>query len=243
MEMIDDDLKEVSDCSVLLDSLNANPNEETLSPADVAWADSCLSKDVGALDTDWSSVKDSLMEILTSQPQSGRQPTVNENLLPRESVRNLGFDRRYDQDEDLIDEDHDIGDAQSIEISEDNEGYLAFGNKNGRARGRSRFDSNVFRPNYTEEIGKVKHLSFGMALSLTTYEVEPLSEDIFKVWDLGIANELDDFTKEFSKPFVEVPEEIQLISDDSTSWNDSMDVSVDHLIAGVGRLSLIQRTK
>lgn len=230
---------------VFLNSLISNINEDTLSSEDLAWADSCLNKDVGASDTDWVSVKDALLEILSSQPepldnssvaQSTMQLTAGEANLIRETFSFVEFGRGSDVDEDLMDGD-DVGEVESIDISEDDEEDLTSRNKRGRVR--RKVIGNVFRPNYSEDVN-VENIDSDMNSSLTTYEVDHSSEDIFKVWDLGISEEQDDFTKQLNKALADAPSQIQSTTNDSAAL---MHVSVDDLIAGIGDLSLKQNTK
>ena len=244
MAIIDDDMKEVS---FSLDSLNTDPIEGALLPADLAWADSCLNKDMGASTMDWSSMKDALMDILSSQTEplnssvtkSTGHSTDCEFLLPSKYVKNLGFNIRSDEGENcLVDDIGVLGDAESIKVSEDDEEGFVLGKQNGRVRGGSRL-YDVFQPNYVEDIGKMEHLGFGLDLGLTTFEVDHSSEEIFKVWDLGISNELHMFS-ELNEAFAEVP---RIQDNDSASWTDSTNACVDDLIAGVGLLSLNQHTK
>ncbi|KAJ8450934.1 hypothetical protein Cgig2_032559 [Carnegiea gigantea] len=193
MAIVDDDMREVSIYSLLPDSPNDSPSAVALLPADLAWADSCLNKDMDGISMDWTSMKDVLMEIVSSQTgslncsstESGRQSTYCEFLLSGENVTNP-FDIRSEKDGNLIVDD--IGDAEYIEVSEDDEEGLVLGTQKGTVRGRSRLGS-VFQPNCTEDIGKMEHLGSGLDLSLTTYEVEHSSEEIFGVWDLGISDE------------------------------------------------------
>lgn len=238
MIIVDNDMKEDLDYSSLLDSLNSNLSEVALSLEDIAWADSCLSKDVGSSNTEWNSVKDALLEILIS-PQAPPSSAMAESSGQPTSTNDAILQFRENVDEDLINDD-DVGEVKSIELSEDDE--EDFMNKHGRVKGKTSV-ANVFLPNYREDMVAVQKLDSGLDMGLTTYEVEPSSEDIFKVWDLGICDELDDFTKQMNKALSEIPHQNQSTDDDSTSWKDSMNVSVDDLIAGFGGLSLVQITK
>lgn len=243
MAIVDDDMREVSICSLLPDSPSNSPSAVALLPADLAWADSCLNKDMGGFSMDWSSMKDILREIASSQTgslncsstESGRQSTDCEFLLSGENVTNP-FDVRSEKDDNLIVDD--IGDAENIKVLEDDEEGLVLGTQKGMVRGRSSLGS-VFQPNYTEDIGKTEHLVSGLDLSFTKCEVEHSSEEIFIVWDLGISDEPHVFS-ELDEAFGDIP---QIQYDGSTSWKDSMNVSIDDLIAGVGHLYLTQHTK
>lgn len=243
MAIVDDDVMEVSVYSLLPGSPYNSPSAMAVLPADLAWADSCLNEDMDGFSMDWSSMKDVLMEIVSSQTgslnssstESGRQSTYCEFLLSGENVTNP-FDIRSEKDGNLIVDD--MGDAEYIQVSEDDEEGIVLGTQKGTVRGRSRLGS-VFQPNCTEDIGKMEHLGSGLDLSLTTYEVEHSSEEIFKVWDLGTSDELHVFS-ELNEAFGDVP---QIQYDGSTLWKDSTNVSIDDLIASVGHLSLTQHTK
>lgn len=244
MSTVEDKMKEDSVYSLLVNSLNSNLNEEPLSPEDVAWADSCLNKDVDSTDTNWNFVQEALLEILSSQPgernstaaESSGPPLDDQILQYVTNIESLEFSTGYDEheDEDLIDdEDDDIGEAESMGgLSEEDEDDMMLGSGRARVRGKRRFKS-VFRPNYTEDIViKGENSDSGLNLSLTTNEMEPLSEDLFKVWDLGILDEEDEFSTELSKALSETPPPIESSVDDSTSLKDLVNVSVDDLITG-----------
>ncbi|XP_021738722.1 uncharacterized protein LOC110705178 [Chenopodium quinoa] len=246
MAIVDDDMKEDSLRSVFLNSLISNVDEESLSLEDVAWADSCLNKDVDDSDTDWSSIKDALLEIISAQPeppatsvvQSSMQLSADEIPQFRENLISMDFGAGSDEDEDLID--GDFGEIESIDLSEDDEDDFVTRNKRGRVRGKV---LNVFRPNYSEDV-KAENLDSDLNSSLTTFEVNTSLEDIFKVWDLGISDEQDEFGKQLNKALADVPSQIQSSSSDSAVvLNDPMQVSIDDVIAGIGDLSLKQYTE
>ncbi|KAH9611541.1 hypothetical protein KSS87_007630 [Heliosperma pusillum] len=249
MAIINDDMNEDTVHSSRLDSLASNISEARLSRNDLAWADSCLNDDlaVPSNTTDWSSIKDVLLEILSSQAgpadfvaaQNDTHFSIGEDLNVHDYVAGLSFGRESDDDEDLVDV---IGDIENIEISDDDEGNLITASKRGIARTRRRIE-NVFRPNYSEDMVNVDNNDTGTDLSLTTQEIlDTLSEDIFKVWDLGISEEQDDFTKQLDKAFSEFPPPIQPNPDDSTVWEDGTRVSMNDLVSGMGDLSLNKNT-
>lgn len=248
---MDDDMKEDSVYSLLVDSLNSDFNEEALSPEEVAWADSCLNKDADSTETDWSSVQDVLLEILSSHrgepdyavAESVGQTTDDEILNSRSNVESLGFRRGSDEDEDLID--GDIGEAESLGSSEEEEedyDDLMVGNRKARARAKRRLKS-VFQPHYTEDSVKEESPDSDLHSSFTMDELEPSSEDLFKVWDLEIPDEEDEFTTELNEALCEIPPPNESTVDGPTSLEDFVNVSVDDLIAGLGDLSLEQDIK
>ena len=249
MAAVDDEMKEDPVYPLLLDSLNTNLNEEPLAPEEVAWADSCLNNDVDSTETDWNSVQDALLEILSSQlgepdfaaTESAGQTASDEILCSRLNVESLGFRAGSDEDEDLID--GDTGEAESLGSSEGEEEYddddLMVGNGKARARGKGRVKS-IFQPHYTEDNVKEESPDLDLGSSLITDELEPSSEDLFKVWDLEIPEEEDEFTKELNKALSEIPSPAESNADASTSLEEFVNVSVDDVIAGLGDLSLEQ---
>lgn len=247
MATVNYDMKEDSMHSVFLDSVISNLDDDALSPEDLAWADSCLNKEVDASDADWSSIKDALLEIISSQSespanfsaaQSSMEVIANEAFRSRENLSSGEFGRGSDEDEDLLDEDDDFGEVESIDISEDDGDDFVSRNKRLRMRGKNL--NNVFRPNYSEDV-KVEDLDSGLSSSL--YEVDTSLQSIFQVWDLGVSDEQDDFTKQLNKAIDDGPSQIQSISFDSAASKDQMHVSMDDLIAGIDGLSLKQNTK
>ena len=66
---VEDAENEVSVSSAILNSIASRQNE-VLSPEDLAWVESCLVKDSDISDTDWIPLKNALLDIISSQPQS-----------------------------------------------------------------------------------------------------------------------------------------------------------------------------
>lgn len=253
MAAVDDEMNEDSVYSLLVDSLNSDFNEEALLPEEVAWADCCLNKDADSTETDWSSVQDVLLEILSSHPggpdsavaESAGQTANDDVLHSRSNVESLGFHTGSDEDEDLID--GDIGEAESLgssegEEEEEDDDDLMVGNRKARARGKGRLKS-VFQPHYTEDSVKEESPDSGLHSSFTTAELELSSEDLFKVWDLEIPDEEDEFTAELNKALYEIPPPTESTVDAPPSLENFVNVSVDDLIAGLGDLSLEQDIK
>lgn len=251
MAAADDEMNEDSVYSLLVDSLNSDFNEEALLPEEVAWADCCLNKDADSTETDWSFVQDVLLEILSSHPggpdsavaESAGQTANDDVLHSRSNVESLGFHTGSDEDEDLID--GDIGEAESSsegEEEEEDDDDLMVGNRKARARGKGRLKS-VFQPHYTEDSVKEESPHSGLHSSFTTDELELSSEDLFKVWDLEIPDEEDEFTAELNKALCEIPPPTESTVDAPPSLENFVNVSVDDLIAGLGDLSLEQDIK
>ncbi|GMH23597.1 hypothetical protein Nepgr_025440 [Nepenthes gracilis] len=93
---------------------------------------------------------------------------------------------------------------------------------------------NAFQPNYNDEMPGTETSDLGLDMGLSFYELELSSDQIFKVWDLGISDEEDDFTKQLNKALSE--------SSSQTVRATSEDESLDGLIAGISDLSLSQNS-
>ncbi|CAN0907683.1 hypothetical protein LINGRAHAP2_LOCUS24934 [Linum grandiflorum] len=61
-------------------SLESSQNVDSISTEDVAWADSCLVKDPDISNGEWSSVKGSLLEMLSLIPDSSAGDTMDHSL-------------------------------------------------------------------------------------------------------------------------------------------------------------------
>lgn len=97
-------------------------------------------------------------------------------------------------------------------------------------------DGDPFLPTYKEgERGSVSP-DLGLDLDPFAVEIEPLSDDIFKVWDLGVPDEEDELITQLKKALAETSSaSMPSTIDDSGTWEDE---SLDNLIAGVADLSL-----
>ncbi|CAN1173303.1 hypothetical protein LINPERHAP2_LOCUS30593 [Linum perenne] len=87
-----EDLREDGSISSLLhESLASSQNVDSVSTEDIAWADSCLVKDLEISDGEWSSVKDSLLEMLSLIPDSSAvaTTTTTDRALPAEGGTDL----------------------------------------------------------------------------------------------------------------------------------------------------------
>ncbi|CAN1256061.1 hypothetical protein LINPERPRIM_LOCUS9192 [Linum perenne] len=73
--------EEGSISSLLYESLASSQNVDSVSTEDIAWADSCLVKDPEISDGEWSSVKDSLLEMLSLIPESSAVGTTTDRGL------------------------------------------------------------------------------------------------------------------------------------------------------------------
>lgn len=60
---------EVSVSSLILNSIDSQ-QKEVISPEDLAWVDSCLIEDTDVLESSWNPLKNALLEIISSTPES-----------------------------------------------------------------------------------------------------------------------------------------------------------------------------
>ncbi|KAK9691006.1 hypothetical protein RND81_09G170200 [Saponaria officinalis] len=245
MAIINDDVKEDTVTSAAVESVKSYPSEDALSPNDFTWVNSCLNNDGDDSHSDWSSIKDALSEIFNSQsgqidsvvPENNTRLTIDQYHSFRDYIASLLEGSGSEEDGDL--EEDDFGDIRSLQLSDYEVDDFPIANRRARARGNRRIE-NIFRPNYTEDIVKIESNETGIDLGSTTWEVESSSENIFKVWDLEISDEQDDFTKQLTIALAESP--LPINPDDSTALEDIVLVSVDDLISGIGDLSLKQNT-
>ncbi|XP_057545180.1 uncharacterized protein LOC130824262 [Amaranthus tricolor] len=238
-----DEMKDSMD--YILNPLKSNLSDETwISPEDIIWVDSCLNQDVDTSDTNWASIKDALMEIISSEVEFPVKrseaeistQTADEILRSGENTTSMEVGEASVKDE--------IFRAlEGIDISEDDDDNdnLIFGNNRGRV-GRKILGNSVFRPNYSEDI-KVEDVDSDLNSSLTTNDKFSLSDEIFKIWDLEITIEQDDFTLQLNKALAGyAPSHIQP-NTDVTALKDIMHASIDDIVSGIGDLSLNQDTK
>ncbi|XP_073267454.1 uncharacterized protein [Populus alba] len=215
----DNEMVEGSISSVLVDSLESNKNGDALSPEDVAWADSCLVKDDEISDGDWSSLKDVLLEILSLQPESHDSSKPGTDDLPRAA------------DVLMLPSDEAVNLQSSVVI--DNEFFQEDFSETSL--------KHAFSPNYKEDDDSKMSLPDGSGLDMafSAYDTEPSTEDIFKVWDLGIPDEEDELVKQLNKALSENPAHSTPQSDDSGGLKEE---SLDSLVNGIAELSLDQHS-
>lgn len=207
----------------------------SLSPEDVAWADSCLIKDSEVSDSDWDSLKDALLEILNAQPNSnGTSGPGNYPFPSRADMEILSSD---DGPENVLlptTDDYPI----PIPIDELKEDYeeipddLKAHNFNDGTR-----LENAFLPSYSE---KQQSESRNADLSYFGDEIESATDDIFKIWDLEIPAEEDELIQQLNKALTDgsLPSSLPASFDDWGKWNDSKGEPLADLITGIADLSL-----
>jgi len=245
----DNEMVEGSISSVLVDSLESNKNGDALSPEDVAWADSCLVKDDEISDGDWSSLKDVLLEILSLQPESldSSEPGTDDLpraadvlMLPSDEAVNLQSSVVIDNEVATINKELEMK-SKGFPINEETDvssSQLFQGDFSETSL------KHAFSPNYKEDDDSKMSLPDGSGLDMafSAYDTEPSTEDIFKVWDLGIPDEEDELVKQLNKALSENPVHSTPPSDDSGVLKDLKEESLDSLINGIAELSLDQHS-
>uniref|UniRef100_A0A5B7BCU1 Uncharacterized protein n=1 Tax=Davidia involucrata TaxID=16924 RepID=A0A5B7BCU1_DAVIN len=238
---VGDDMVESSVSSHILTSVESKQSGDVLAPEDVAWVDSCFIKDSEISDSNWNSLKDALLEILNSQPESldssaaGRDDFSGETdieILPSseeaETSQNLG---RSVSDIVLFNEEAE---------KNDNDGIISWQTDTSR----SRTDLvNAFLPNYNEDLRQIENTDSEVDLGFPIFEMEPSIDDIFRVWDLDIPAEEDELIKQLNKALAESSlQPTPSTSDDSGVLKDLKEESLDDLISGISDLSLNQNS-
>nr|POE70630.1 hypothetical protein CFP56_40948 [Quercus suber] len=101
------------------------------------------------------------------------------------------------------------------------------------------FERNPFLPTYTEGLKESGRTESMLDLGSSAYDVEPSTEDIFRVWDLDIPAEDGELVKQLNKALTDNSfESIPSTLNDSGAWKDLEEQSFDSLIAGISDLSL-----
>ncbi|KAJ4838091.1 hypothetical protein Tsubulata_022154 [Turnera subulata] len=240
----DVEMEEGSITSIITDSLVGNQGLDALSPEDVAWADSCLVKDPEVSDVDWSSVKDALLEILSSQPESQYSPPVSDALpegtdveLPPSAEPASVLSLRRTNGDSIPD-----GDTETNNDELTVEGDIGvFLSQPCEVDGSETSLKNAFLPTYKEEDDQrmTRPIDSEFDPGVWENEMEPPIDDIFRVWDLGIPAETDDLVEQLNKALTETfAQSMPSAFDDSGVWKDLKDLSLDAVIAGIGDLSL-----
>lgn len=241
-----DDVIEGSISSLFIGSLKSNQSGDLLSPEEIAWVDSCLVKDPENSDGDWSSMKDTLIEILGLQPDSQDSsdpgtddfPGVTETEMLHSAEQGIvkfsgGIDVgtiQINKDTEMSSDDFPKKEESSNLLSQHYQGDL------------SETLRNAFQPNYREENKRMgESVDSGLDVGSPADETEPSTEDIFRVWDLGIPLVEDELVKQLNKALSESNDQVMPSrTDDLGAWKDFTEKSVDDLVAGIADLSLDQ---
>ncbi|CAI9769066.1 unnamed protein product [Fraxinus pennsylvanica] len=228
---IGDDMAESSVSSSSLNSEEIEESESVFSPEDVAWADSCLSKDPLMFENSWNSLKDALLETLESEPDSSAK--AKDNVTPEGAeIGAFPFTSIEDSGNTHDSDTATISTASSDKVPELNTGNTDdFWSKNDMKY--------VFLPTYNENLKDLGNSNPEVKFIFKESELEESTEDIFKVWDLDIPPLEDELIKQLNKALAESTLEPEpSIPDDSEQWKCSKDKSLDALISGIADLSL-----
>ncbi|XVF45376.1 hypothetical protein PTKIN_Ptkin02bG0201000 [Pterospermum kingtungense] len=245
---VEDDTRESSVSSAIIGSLESARNGDKLSDEDLAWVNSCLVTDTEILESDWSSFKDVLLEIVGDKPESLHSSATGSDvfaggteikIVPSIEEAEAG-NYSGGADEDLV----------VISVNGDTETKTNGIPNKRRPHVLSQFsqeDSPVtfqgdpFLPTYTEDDRQDDAIDLGLQLSFSADETNSSTVDIFRVWDLDIPAEEDDLIKQLNKAIADTETSYQSMPpafDDSTAWKDLKDEPLDSLIAGIADLSL-----
>ncbi|XP_052182127.1 uncharacterized protein LOC127794886 [Diospyros lotus] len=169
--------------SSILDVVATKKSEEIISPEDIAWADSCLVKDSEILDCNWDALKAALLEIGASQPDSFDSSVSsrysgmfdNEILASNEGSQTpltLG----------MTDSSEDASSDDEVEQPDDDSRILE---KVDKLISKTKWQR-PFQPNYREYLKESENADSEFNMGFPAFAAEESSEDIFRVWDLGI---------------------------------------------------------
>ncbi|XP_038712329.1 uncharacterized protein LOC120006376 [Tripterygium wilfordii] len=227
-----------------IESFESNRNGDALSPEDIAWADSCLIKDPEIPDGDWNTLKDVLLEIISSQPESFNSFALNSipgvsdmEILPSGAdAENAEFPSGTDFDYVVPYNER----AEATNYGPRNEGTSISLSENLEEDPSEETLRSAFLPTYKEALIASETTDLGFDLGFSAYELEPSTEDIFKVWDLEIPDEEDELLEQLKKALSRGSSPSIPTFDRSGTWKDLKVESIDDLVASIADLSLNQ---
>ncbi|XP_073156465.1 uncharacterized protein [Henckelia pumila] len=228
------DMTEPSVSSSGLNSVDFGQSGTVHSPEDVAWADSCLTKDPDALENGWNSLRCALFETSVSQPDSSSHETDNFPVSDKM---------------DVISSSERTGDAKNLEKATIDVA------SNGKASEPSSSDSSnsentdgfwsrhnlddVFLPTYNENLRDLGTSDAEVDMVLQTLKLDQPTDDIFKIWDLDIQPEEDDLIKQLNAALAGSSlEPNPSVSDEFKAWKSLKDAPLEDLIYRINELSL-----
>lgn len=219
---------EIDISSLRLNSVESNQittvHSDMVSPEDVAWADSCLVKDEIS-ENGCNPHQDTLIMGLGSKSDSSA--AIWEDISPYETKMGTSqiLGARVD-DISLFDEEAGNFSGDQL-INENNNISMSTFNLN-----------NVFLPTYNEklrDLGTKESEVFKFPGLVTEHS----TGDIFKVWNLEMPPEEDEFVKQLKKAISESSLELTPSgSDESKCLKGLEDENIDDIISGIADLSL-----
>ncbi|XP_007042029.2 PREDICTED: uncharacterized protein LOC18607691 [Theobroma cacao] len=242
---VEDDTREGSVSSVILESLESTQKGDKLSAEDLAWVDSCLISDTEILERNWTSFKDVLLEIIGDQPESldssatgsdGFAGGTEIKIVPStEEAETAKYSRRTDDDLVVIP----INGDSETNTDGDPIKRTAFRSRVLQEDSTETFRGDPFLPTYNEDERRGEAIDLGLELSLSADETNSSMVDIFRVWDLDIPAEEDGLIKQLNKAIAETSfQSMPSTFEDSMAWKDLKDEPLDNLIASIADLSL-----
>ncbi|KAL4390680.1 hypothetical protein AHAS_Ahas03G0169300 [Arachis hypogaea] len=198
---VEDAQSEVSISSGVFNSAYSQQNE-VVSPEDLAWIDSCLTEDLNVPESSWIHVKNALLEIISSQPQSF-YTGIEDTEIPPSAVEINQKSSTYHVNHSL--EPSSTSDVNPLTLAAEN------------SKENETFD-------------------FRINLDSSAYDVEDMSENIFKIWDLDVQSEEGELVKQLEKALSESP--LQMAPSSSENSGKWKDFSLDDLIGGMTDLSI-----
>ncbi|KAK7405227.1 hypothetical protein VNO78_06426 [Psophocarpus tetragonolobus] len=241
---VEDAENEVSVSSAILNSIVSTQNE-VLSQEDLAWVDSCLVKDSDISETNWIPLKNALLEIISSQPESFT--TGGEDIqIPTYSISSE-YNNTVSTSDDELNQQSLISDGKHLSESSStynvNPLHMTVESSTDEIPDDEKTGTlpsfNPFLSTYNEDLKESETIEFGLYLDSSSYDMEHLADNIFKVWDLDIPSEEGELVKQLDKALSE--DSLQTVPssfDDSMKWKDMKESSLDDLVAGIADLSL-----
>ncbi|KAK1571973.1 hypothetical protein Q3G72_025606 [Acer saccharum] len=223
---------------------------DALSPEDLAWVDSCLIKDSEILDSNWNALKGALLEIVDSHPES---LSYSAGMIESSPERT---------DMEILPSSEETETAELLGRN-DNDEVVSFSLKSGKSKERYQINKKIvsqllynddpaetfvmdpFLPSFNDGERVSEVFDSGLNYDLVAVEMEPLSDDIFKVWDVVVPSEEDELVKaivDTSSPSISSAFGYSAgASAGAGEWNLN-DESLDNLVGAIAELSLGQNS-
>ncbi|KAK6916647.1 hypothetical protein RJ641_019508 [Dillenia turbinata] len=234
---------EEDDLSMILNSMASKRSLDVFPPDDIAWADSCLIGGLDIANTDWSSMKNTLLEILGSEPNLFVSSAAPSNGILNET--DIEILPSAEEPESPHSSDASDGEYERIDQVEIKQLLEKFGNlpikkkssvfKSGTSAIRSHVD-------YMKESGD-SYLELEFKFSEVNLEDSP--RDIFKVWELDFSNQKQELVMQLDKAVGEDSFKPLMIESGAISEAsfepvimDFDNEMLDDLVAGVADISL-----
>ncbi|KAK3195366.1 hypothetical protein Dsin_026676 [Dipteronia sinensis] len=219
---------------------------DALSPEDLAWVDSCLIKDSEILDSNWNALKGALLEIVDSHPE----PLSYSAAMIESSPEGT--------DMEILPFSEETQTAESLGRNDDDE-VVSFNLKSGKIKERYQINKKIvsqllynddpaetfvmdpFLPSFNDDERVSEVFDSGFNSDLVAVEMEPLSDDIFKVWDVVVPAEKDELVNAIVDTSSQLISSAFGYSAGAGEWNLN-DESLDNLVSAIADLSLDQNS-